>query len=188
VREGSAATLKPLSVVGPGYRVAALLDPSVGDGDIEQDAQQVGEHPNSKAIQGWIQGLRYLRPLARDGERAGVRSYRTPQEQEAARRAYRSLSAAAAIYPGFTSIELYRAMAATAACDEAEAREALAWAAYSGETRETSLAAIELALRTGDEPQRATAKAHVARLLEHPDAAGDPWLAAISGDLDIRCP
>lgn len=188
VREGSAPSLKPLTVVGPGYRVAALLDASVADGDIEQDAQRVGEHPNSRAIQGWIQGLRHLRPLARDGEREGVRLYRTPEEQEAARRAYRSLSNAAGIYPGFTSIELYRAMAATAACDEAEAREALGWAAYSGETRETSLAAVELALRTGDEAQRAAAKAHVARLLEHPDAARDPWLAAISRDLETRCP
>jgi hypothetical protein len=188
VREGSAPSLKPLMVVGPGYRVAALLDASVADGDIEQEAQRVGEHPNSKAIQGWIQGLRHLRPLARDGERAGVRLYQTPEEQEAARLAYRLLSNAAEIYPGFTSIELYRAMAATAACDRAEAREALGWAAYAGETRETSLAAVELALRTGDEPQRAAAKAHVARLSEHPDGAGDPWLTAISRDIETRCP
>jgi len=188
VREGSAPSLKPLTIVGPGYRVAALLDANVTDGDIEQDAQRVGEHSNSKAIQGWIQGLRHLRPLARDGARAGVRLYQTPKEQEAARRAYRSLSNAAEIYRGFTSIELYRAMAATAACDETEAREALGWAAYSGETRETSLAAVELALRTGDEPQRAAAKAHVARLSEHPDGAADPWVAAISRDLETHCP
>jgi len=101
---------------------------------------------------------------------------------------YRLLSNAAEIYPGFTSIELYRAMAATAACDQAEAREALGWAAYAGETRETSLAAVELALRTGDEPQRASAKAHVARLSEHPAGAEDPWLTAISRDLETRCP
>jgi hypothetical protein len=165
-----------------------LLDPGVSDRDIDAEALRVGHHQNSKAIQGWIQGLRHLRPLIRDGERAGVRMYRTDAEREAARRAYRSLSGAAEVYPGFTSIELYRAMAAMAACDEVEAREALDWAAYSGESRGTSLVAAELALRTGDEAQRAAAAARIVRLSEHPQSARDPWVAAISRDLDTRCP
>ena len=92
------------------------------------------------------------------------------------------------MYPGFTSIELYRAMAATVACDEVEAREALQWAAHSGETRGTALVAIELALRLGDEAHRAAAAAGTARLLQRPESAGDPWVAAISNDLDTRCP
>jgi hypothetical protein len=165
-----------------------LLDPGVSDSNIDEEARRVGHHQNSKAIQGWIQGLRHLRPLVRDGERAGVRMYRTGAEREAARRAYRSLSDAAEMYPGFTSIELYRAMAALAACDEGEAREALGWAAYSGETRGTSLVAVELALRAGSESQRAAAVAHVARLSEHQESARDPWVAAISRNLETRCP
>jgi hypothetical protein len=160
----------------------------ISEADIESEAQRVGHHQNSKAIRGWIEGLRSLRPLARDGARAGVRMYRTPDERESARRAYRSLSEASAIYPGFTSIELYRAMAAMAACDEHEAREALDWAAYSGKTRETSLVAVELALRTGDDSERAAAKAHVERLSTHPESSGDPWVAAIARDLGARCP
>jgi hypothetical protein len=79
-------------------------------------------------------------------------------------------------------------MAALAACDEVEAREALDWAAYSGETRGTSLVAVELGLRTGDESQRAAAVAHIARLSEHEESARDPWVAAISRSLDTRCP
>ena len=114
--------------------------------------------------------------------------YRTEDERDAARRAYRSLSAAAEVYPGFTSIELYRAMAAMAACDEPEVREALDWAAYAGETRDTSLIAVELALRTGDDSERIAAKAQIMRLLEHDESARDPWVAAIARELETRCP
>jgi hypothetical protein len=92
------------------------------------------------------------------------------------------------MYPGFTAIELYRAMAAIAACDEPQAREALGRAVYSGETRESSLVAIELALRMGSDPQRAAAKAHVERLLAHSESALDPWVVALGRDLDSRCP
>jgi hypothetical protein len=188
VRRGRAPSLTPLRVIGPGYQVGRLLDSGVSDAEIEAEARWVGQHPNSKAIQGWIQGLRALRPLARDGARAGVRLFRTDDEREAARRAYRSLSEAAEIYRGFSTIELYRAMAAMAACDEPQAREALDWAAYSGETRETSLVELELALRSGDEPQRAAARRHIERLSVHPKSASDPWVAAIAHDLEARCP
>lgn len=180
--------MAPLQVIGPGYRVARLLDPEVVDSEIEDEAQRVGHHQNSKAIQGWIQGLRSLRPMARDGARAGVRLYRTEEERSAARRGYRALSDAAEVYPGFTTIELYRAMAAMAACDELQAREALGRARYSRETRETMLVAIELDLRTGDEARRAAARAQLERLLAHPGARSDPWVAAIAGDTEARCP
>jgi hypothetical protein len=188
VRRGRAPSLTPLRVIGPGYQVGRLLDSGVSDAEIDAEAQWVGQHPNSKAIQAWIQGLRALRPLVRDGGRAGVRIWRTDDERGAARRAYRSLSEAAEIYRGFSTIELYRAMAAMAACDEPQAREALDWASYSGETRETSLVELELALRSGDEPQRAAARRHIERLSVHPKSASDPWVAAIAHDLEARCP
>jgi hypothetical protein len=188
IRRGRAPSMAPLQVIGPGYRVARLLDPEVVDSEIEDEAQRVGHHQNSKAIQGWIQGLRSLRPMARDGARAGVRLYRTEEERSAARRGYRALSDAAEVYPGFTTIELYRAMAAMAACDELQAREALGRARYSRETRETMLVAIELDLRTGDEARRAAARAQLERLLAHPGARSDPWVAAIAGDTEARCP
>jgi hypothetical protein len=188
IRRGSAPSLVPLRVVGPGYREGRLLDPEVADSEIEDEARRVGHHPNSRAIQGWIQGLRSLRTVARDGARAGVRLYRTQDERDAARRAYRSLSDAAEVYPGFTTIELYRAMAAMAACDGPQAREALGRAMYSRKNRETTLVAVELALRMGDEARRAAALAQLDRLLAHPAAPSDPWLAAIGGDREARCP
>jgi hypothetical protein len=188
VRVGSAPSLVPLVLIGPGYRVGRLLDPDVSVAAIQAEADSVGHQQNSKAIQGWIRGLTSLRPLTRDGQRAGVRIYRSDDEREAARRAYRFLSEAAELYPGFTSIELYRAMAAIAACDEPQAREALGRAEYAGETRESALASVELALRMGPDSQRSAAKAHVQRLLARSGSASDPWVIAIGLDLDSRCP
>jgi hypothetical protein len=168
--------------------VGRLLDPGVSDLQIETEARHVGDHRNSTAIQGWVQGLRLLRPLARDGARAGIRIAHSDTERQAARLAYRALSRSAEMYRGFTSIELYRGMAAAAACDESEAREALAWAAYSGETRETALLGLELALRFGDANQVAAARARVAALMQNHESAGDRWLLAIADELDARCP
>ena len=188
VRRGASETLIPLTVIGPGYRVGRLLEPEIEDAEIERELGWVGEHQSSSAIRGWIQGLRTLRPLVRRGQLAGVRMFQSHAEREAAREAYRQLSRAAATYRGFTSIELYRAMAALAACDETEAREALAWARYSGQSRETALIGIELALRLGGEGERAAAQQQLARLLSNEQSAGDPWVQAIARDADARCP
>jgi len=128
-----------------------------------------------------------LRPLARDGDRAGIRMHRGPDERARARAAYDRLCVAANRYPGFTTIEIYRAMAALAACDIAEAREALGRAVYGGQTRGTSLAAVELSLRAGEASERAAAVAHVARLNARPESRDDPWVVAIAEDVDVRC-
>jgi hypothetical protein len=79
-------------------------------------------------------------------------------------------------------------MAALAACDVDEARHALARAAYSGETRGTTLASLELALRGGDEGQRSAAVGSVEGLLARPQGRNDPWLAAIREETEVRCP
>lgn len=188
VRRGKSSSLVPLEVIGPGYRAARILDVDVADADIEREASRVGRHDNSKATRGWIRGLRALRLLARDANRAGVRMAQSSEEREAARAAYRSLSEAAAIYRGFPSIELYRAMAAASACDEQEAREALELANYKGVTRGTSLAATEIALRMGSENERVAAKEQIGQLSTNTKSAGDPWVAAIARDIDVRCP
>ena len=188
VRQDASGSLQPLQVVGPGYHPGRLLEPSTSDAEIQREVLWVGHHQNSTAIEGWIGGLRLLRPLARDGDRAGIRRHQTDDERQAARRAYAALTRAAQVYPGFTSIELYRGMAALSACDLDEARDALARAAYSGETRETALASLELVLRGGDESQRSDAIAEVERLLARPRAEDDPWLLALRQESDVRCP
>jgi hypothetical protein len=188
VRPERAPSMLPLEVIGAGYRVGRLLDSDVSDAQIEAELRRLSPHQSSDAIRGWVQGLRELRPLARDGARAGVRIARTNEERDSARAAYRYLSEAAAVYPGFTSIELYRGMAALAACDEPAAREALSWAAYSRETRETSLLATEIALRMDAESPRAAAEARILRRARDPRSAQDPWVNAIARDLEARCP
>lgn len=188
VRTDALGSLQPLEVVGPGYHPGRLLETSTSEADIESEVRWVGHHQSSTAIEGWIEGLRLLRPLARDGDRAGIRRYQTDDERQAARRAFAALTRAAEVYPGFTSIELYRGMAALGACDLDEARDALARAAYSGETRGTALASIELILRGGDENQRSAAIAQVEILLVSARGHDDPWLAAIREEADVRCP
>ena len=188
VREDATGSLQPLEVVGPGYHPGRLLEPTTLETEIEREIRSVGHHQNSQAIEGWIKGLRLLRPLARDGDRAGIRRYRTDDERQAARGAYAALTQAAQIYPGFTSIELYRGMAALAACDLDEARDALARAAYSGETRATALASFEFVLRGGDESQRSAAVDQLDGLLARPQGRNDPWLVAIREEAEVRCP
>lgn len=188
VRTGSAPSMRPLQAIGPGFEVGRILDDDVTEAEIEREESQIGDHPSARAIRGWIRGLRLLRPLVRDGARAGIRKYATADEKKTARAAYRALSEAAEVYPGFTSIELYRAMAAMAACDAQEARRALGRADYSGRTRESSLVSLELDLRAGNDARRAAAQTHLDRLLSLPQSAADPWVAAIAKDSTSRCP
>jgi len=180
--------IEPFRIIGPGYRTGGLLDARFGDAEIRSEATRLNAKRNTTAMQAWHQGIELLRPLARDGDRAGIRKYESAGEQRIARASFGRLSIAAQRFPGFTMIELYRALAALAACDIAEARGALGRATYGGQTRETSLASLELALRAGDDAERARAKAHLGRLLEASGSRFDPWVRGIAADVQVRCP
>ncbi|MFZ1865994.1 MAG: hypothetical protein WAU39_17365 [Polyangiales bacterium] len=188
VRRDASPTLEPFVIAGPGYRTGRLLDPRIPDSEVEREVGRLGSQLNTAAIHAWHQGLELLRPLARDGGRAGIRMYRSASEQERARAAYRLISIPAHRYPGFTTIELYEAMAALAACDVAVARRAVGRAMYGGQTRETSLVLLEISLRAGGEQERRAAVAQLKRLRMHPESRDDPWVAAIARDLALRCP
>jgi hypothetical protein len=188
VRRDVSPGLRPFEIAGPGYRTGHLLDASLDDLQVSAEVARLGSQLNTASIHAWHEGLELLRPLARDGDRAGIRMHRGPEERALARAAYQRLSLAADSYPGFTAIELYRGMAALAACDIVEAREALGRAVYGGQTRGTSLVGLELSLRGGDESERSAAKAHIARLLGHRESRGDPWVIVIADDVDVRCP
>lgn len=188
LRTSASETAVPLEVVGPGFSTGRMLDPDVESTEVDREIDRVGVHQNSAAIQGWLRGLRALRPLARDGAYAGIRRYQTDGERASARLAYDELGAATETYPGFTAVELYRGLAALAACDVEAARTSLARAAYAGETRGTALASFELVLRSADDQKRREALAAIDGLLARPDAAEDPWLIAIREDFETRCP
>jgi hypothetical protein len=112
---------------------------------------------------------------------------RDADERALARAAFERLGVPASSYPGFTSIELHRAMAALSACDIEEARIALGRARYGGQTRETSLLGLELALRAGNAAERSAAMAHLDRLRADPQSRNDPWVIAMAEDDADRC-
>jgi hypothetical protein len=188
VRRDASDALEPFEIVAPGYRTGRLLDSAFDEVAVRSEVGRIGGQLNTATIHAWHEGVAMLRPLARGSNRAGLRKHRTAEEQRRARAAYERLSVVARRLPGFTTVELYRAMAASAACDESEAREALARATHREQTRGTSLAGIELALRSGDATERAAAVAHLERLQSHPESRDDPWVAAIANDIDVRCP
>jgi len=188
VRTDAMKGIAPFRVIGPGYRTGGLLDARFGDDELRAEAARLDAQLNTATMQAWHRGIALLRPLARDGARAGVRKYSNAEERRIARAAHEQLSVAAQRFPGFTTIELYRAMAALAACDLSKARGALGRATYAGQTRGTSLVGLELSLRGGDSPQRTDAKAHLEQLLGAPESHADPWVRAIAADVAVRCP
>ncbi len=188
VRRDVSPGLEPFEILGPGYRAGHLLDLGFADAEVSSEVGRLGSQLNTASIHAWHEGLELLRPLARDGDRAGIRKHRGPEEQARARAAYERLSLPAHRYPGFTTIELYRAMAALSACDVREARAALGRAAYGGQTRGTSLVALEISLRAGEASERSAAVAQVGRLSVHPESRDDPWVVAVAADIDTRCP
>jgi len=188
VRRDMSAKLEPLEILGAGYRTGRVLEAPLSNAEVSLEVGRLGSQLNTASIHAWHEGLELLRPLARDGDRAGIRRHHGGDEQARARAAYERLSVAANRYPGFTTIELYRAMAALSACDTGAASEALGRAMFGGQTRGASLVALELSLRAGDASERSAAKAQVERLLAHPESGDDPWVAAIAEDIDVRCP
>ncbi len=187
VRRDASPQLEPFRILGAGYRTGRILDASVPDAALSAEIGRIGAQENTASIHAWHEGLALLRPLARDHGRTGTRIHRDPEEKAMARAAYERLGIPAASFPGFTSVELHRAMAALSACDVDEARIALGRARYGGETRETSLLGLELGLRAGDDVERSDAAAHLEQLQANPQSRIDPWVIAIAADSGVRC-
>jgi hypothetical protein len=188
VRDDAAPSLEPLQIVGAGYRTGGLLEPGHPDTEVEAEVSRLDTPSHSGPIHGWLRGLQSLRPLARNGNRAGIRKSANADEQARAREAHALLTQAANVYPGFTSIEIYRAMAALSACDIDEAREALGRARLASETRSTALVALEVALRAGEDAEREAAVERLERLRAQPQTENDPWVIAIAEAIEVRCP
>ncbi|MGB8329993.1 MAG: hypothetical protein WCE62_07680 [Polyangiales bacterium] len=187
VLRAASPQLEPLEILAAGYRPGRLLDRNLDAAAVSAEVGRIGSQLNTASIHAWHEGLVLLRPLARDADRAGIRMSRGIEEQTLARQAYARLSEPAQSYPGFSTIELYRAMAALSACDIAAARNALGRAMYGGQTRESSLVGLELALRAGGAAERTAAVAHLNRLASQVETRDDPWVAAIVRDIDARC-
>ncbi|MEM7137328.1 MAG: hypothetical protein AAF500_12150 [Myxococcota bacterium] len=186
VREDTRGPLTPLEVIAPGYRTGAILDPTQPEETIATEVARVTKDNDAGPMNAWLHGLQHLRPLTRDGGRAGLRAAMTPGETERARKAHALLSEAALAYPGFTSIEVYRALAAVASCELDDASRALRRAELAGQTRDTVLAGLELSLRRETDASRA--RAHLTQLQAQPATANDPWVLALATDPSPPCP
>ena len=187
VRRAAAPKLAPFRILAPGYRVGRLLATEVDEGDIWEEAMRASDRLNTESIRAWHQGLILLRPLTRAADRAGVRKVTNASEADRARTAVDRFATASQRFPGFTSIELYLAMAALSVCDVGQARAAYGRALYGGQTRETLLVGLELALRGGTSSERASAVIQLENLLRSAEGQADPWVRAIATEIDERC-
>ena len=88
VRRDASATIGAFEIIAPGYRVGKLLDADLGEDAVHAEVGRVGSQLNTATIHAWHEGLALLRPLARDGNRAGIRKHRISEEQRQARAAY----------------------------------------------------------------------------------------------------
>lgn len=176
-------------VVDAGYRVGRLLEPEVSDAELQTELARLGEHPSTRAIRAWTEGLRLLRPLARDGSRAGFRKYQTAIEKQRARDAYRAFTEAAEVQPEFNAIELFRGLASLSACDLELAASALQNARRGSNNRAIALASMELALRgpENEDYHEALKGLRALRALHDQD---EVWVNAILTDVEagVRCP
>ncbi len=188
VRNDAAEELAGLEFVGPGYRTGKVLDPGVADEALDEELRRLeAASTDGTSIRAWLRGLQRLRPLVRQADEAGIRPSADEPEAALAREAAALLAAPSTAYPGFASIELYRAMAALSACDVEQAREAHARSRVTGETRDTVLVGIEIGLRAGSYEEQAAASEHLARLQSQPETAEDPWVVALSQEAVVRC-
>ncbi|MCA9583584.1 MAG: hypothetical protein KC416_17415, partial [Myxococcales bacterium] len=162
--------------------------------DVIDDLSRLGDERTSIGYEKWVRGLLELAPLLRDGPYAGVMAPRTVAETAKAKRALAALSHARLRVPAMQTVEVYRAMAALAACDLKVAEAALASARVESggeERRETLLVGQELLLRQGKEGE---VRAFLDWALSQPGVSEDPylsrWLPAIQRDLErgVRCP
>ena len=188
IREPGTKSIDALELIDAGYRTGQILEPTVSENEIRRERALLGRHPNGNAIRAWVHALELMRPLARDADRAGFRTFESDEERALAREATRLLGQASERSPGYSPIELFRAMAALSACDSALALDSLLAARNAQDTRTSRLIGLEIALRSGSEKERSAALAHVQTLKASPGMERDPWVDAIAEETAVRCP
>lgn len=174
----AASGLRELS---PGYVAPWLLARATDVVAIRRELVALRAEPNAGAYVAWVDALLALRPLARAEGRAGFAPPVTMSEHAGVRFALERLRPLRAVVEDVPSLSAYRALAATLACELDEAEAVLGDVREEDNSRESLFAAQELALRRG-ERQSVSAFVEAARAL--PEAANDPWLAALERALN----
>jgi len=178
---------RALTTLQPGYDPAWLFSDGLDRRAVERELSLLPEHPNVVPYRDWVRALVKLRPLVRDAGRSGIAAPRNAAEHTALTEALPLLRATARDLDWVPSVNVFHALVAAATCHFDEAESALERARSLGATREVAFGAQELALRRGE---RERVQTFLTRVLELPEAQGDPWVARLQRELYAgpRCP
>jgi hypothetical protein len=177
---------RALTTLMPGYGADWVLAEPVDLDRVGRELKLLPAHPNVDAYRSWVSALVALKPLARAGGRAGIAPPRTAAERRLIAGALVRLRAADRELEIVPTVAVYHGLTAVAACELDEAHAAFERAAETERVREITFGEQELALRAG-RPDDVREFVRAARAL--PEAANDPWLAALEAALDhpARC-
>lgn len=165
----------------PGYTAPWLLAPNADLAAIRSELAKLRGEPNVRAYVAWVDALLALRPLARSAGEAGFKAPETPTERAAVRGALAKLRPLREVLDEVPILTAYHALTAVLACELDEADGVLDAIREEDRSRETVLAAQELAVRRGE---RDEVRAFLAQARAMPEAKGDVWLAALEAALD----
>jgi hypothetical protein len=178
---------RALRALIPSYEIEPLWSARVDVGSVDRELASIVRYPNTDLYRAWVEALVALRALTREHGRAGLRPPQTSEERARVRLALSKLRRVAASYTDVPAICAAHAMAAVAACELNEARQAIRNAAAEDASRETLLLTQEIALREQNAP---SVRAFLAKAYTMRQAQSDPWLAALNDGLQHppRCP
>jgi hypothetical protein len=177
---------RALTTLVPGYAADWVLAEPVDLDRVARELKLLPSHPNVEAYRSWVSALVALKPLVRAGGRAGIAQPRTAAERRVIAGVLARLRVADRELEIVPTVAVYHGLAAVAACELDEARAAFERAAEAERVREITFGEQELALRAG-QPEGVREFLRAARAL--PQAAGDPWIAALEASLEhpARC-
>jgi hypothetical protein len=176
----SGSALPGLRALVPGYAAEWLLASQTDVPAIQRELARLRPEANAAIYVAWVDALLALRPLARANGRAGFTPPSAASEQVAVQRALELLRPLRSVLEEVPSISAYHALAALLACELTEAERVLDGVREEDISREFVFARQELRLRRG---QLDEVRAFIESTRGIPDAAGDPWLAALEAGL-----
>ncbi|QQR88950.1 MAG: hypothetical protein IPJ88_12055 [Myxococcales bacterium] len=185
VRKSLSTGLRDLTRLQPLYDAAWVLDSQTSTGAIRRELDALGHDPNNRLYKSWVSALLLLRPLAREGARAGFRAPVNQTERDAAHKAMALLGKVSDAMYYFPIVHLHRAMASLAACELEQVPAALKRARLEGDNREALLTEMEWMLRAG---QTEEVRARIKQAMNMPGLKSDPWLLALSSQIDLPSP
>lgn len=179
-----------LTTLRPGYDAGWVLGATPSEqAAIRAELQETPGVASDRGYRHWVWALLALAPLARDGDRGGLRPAEGPNDWTRYRAAAGLLAATPAAARDLPTVAALEALVRATLCDFEGADEALARSTsfVTQPGRETVLAEQELALRRG---QREGVRAFVEAGLAMPEGHDDPWLRGLEAELSRppRCP